>query len=1087
MPLFKKAGIKRLVFYGLALITGLTLLSPFIITWGINSPFIKNKIASFIYQKTGTHIDSSKFSLTIFPKASISVNKFMFNPDDGINLSIELLKFNFDIQQLLQGKINVNQITIDRPEVKPVLIQGQPFASSFNVSASNTIRNLKKIFTFLPEHQKSVELRFKNAITQYFKQMDGSIYLSKEKEEILLNTTIKNIKFKPASLSKTGFDKYSDFDTIELDRIKLFANINSKGRLEGHCTLITPNLLSKNKDILLGSSIIKLSFKLTEDGYQFILAPFKLNYPQGIIDVQFETSQIKKKSWLRFTGTNIHVEPARQMSLRLFKDNKIVKSIFQIIRAGIIPNVAVSFHGKDLKDLFKGDNLKLNGNIEKGVVHIPKTNLIATDVKSDVNIRNGILDIHAKTAIINKSKVEEGRLSLNFLKYKHVPFKGEFSLDIDLSVIPQTLISLLPKTLLARELSLVHDVAGHSKARLTLLLEPKTNDLVVKISVPDLSFTGHYDRIPGNISIENVNFDYEPDQISLKHLKASINSNKIYDLNTLINFKDDAWIKIQSGSGDIDLSSTIPWLLSYKKTREIIAPVKDGNGKIHFDSIKLSGPVLSPKLWKYELKGTSTKINITSQKGQKQIQDLSCQYNFSNNIFNMKNIHAKIHNIPWLEHLIEKKYLDSILLPFDLKNGNFQLGSTKSFLRTDLKFSKGPQIHIDLKGESPKSFVLNSIKISDKPISEAAISFNYKKDKPLLDFKGMLNTATLNKLLKTDSFWSKKIQNLTKGESILIHADNDSDLNISIKAIDLTSIFSQPKIASSQITSPQITLLGRQLLADKIIHFKTDKLKIKKLTFTNIDTQLFLRNDSFKIKLTKAFLCDLETSGSINFIKDSIYADILFKANNKDNIKDLFTCLFEKYGFMDGQYSLTGDLKSNSLKKDFLNKLNGELILNAENGRIYKFTLLSRILSILNVSKIFKGKIPDLTQNGFAYHKIILEADIKDSIIYLTKSIIDGQDMTLIFSGWIDPVNNTLDLTCLVAPFKTIDLIIKKIPIVNTLLGGRLISVPIKATGKLSDPVVVPLHPSAVGVGLITMMSDIFKTPVKLWNKFYGD
>ncbi|MBT5988796.1 hypothetical protein HOG75_03710, partial [bacterium] len=158
-----------------------------------------------------------------------------------------------------------------------------------------------------------------------------------------------------------------------------------------------------------------------------------------------------------------------------------------------------------------------------------------------------------------------------------------------------------------------------------------------------------------------------------------------------------------------------------------------------------------------------------------------------------------------------------------------------------------------------------------------------------------------------------------------------------------------------------------------------------------------------------------------------------------------------------------------------------------EKGRIYKLTLISRILSILNVSKIFRGKFPNVTQNGFAYNKIILEADIKDSIIYLTKAIIDGQDMALIFSGWIDPANDTLDLTCLVAPFKTIDLIIKKIPIVNTLLGGRLVSVPIKASGKLSDPVVVPLHPSAVGDGLISMMSDILKTPVKLWDKFYGE
>ena len=1082
-----KTGFKRLILYGIAVIIGLIVLSPIIITWGINTSYIKNKISSFLYQKTGIHIDGSKFSLAIFPNASISVHKVLFNPDNGINLSIDFLKFNFDIQQLLQGKININQITIDRPEIKPMVIEGKPFSLSHNIFVSNYIQDLKKIFAFLPEHQTSVKLRFENAVSQYFKQMDGSVYLSKEKEEILLNTTIKKIKFRPATLSKDTFEKYSDLDSIELDQVSFFANINSKGEIKGECTFVQPKLLSENKDILLGANIIESSFQLGEDDYQFDLTPFKLNFPEGQVGVHFETSQIQKKSILEFTGTQILIDPARQMSLKLFKDNEIVKTIFQIVSKGFVPKVVVSFHGKDLKDLFKGDQLRLKGNIEKGSVHIPGTNLMASDVKADVHIHNGILDIQAKNAIIQNSKVEKGHLSIDLLNHKNVPFQGEFSLDLDLSLIPQTLISLLPETLLARELSLVHDVAGRSKAQLTLLMEPDIIDLKIKIEAPDFSATGYYDRIPGNISLENVNFNYEPDLVSLKHFTAGFNGSKIDDFNTLINFKNDIWIKIQSGSGVIDLASTIPWLMSYKKTREMISPVKHGNGKIHIASIDLSGPILNPELWEYELKGKSININITTQKNQKQIQDLSCQYHFSKNRFIMKNIQTKIHHLSWMEHLIEKKHLDSILIPFDLEKGDFQMGITESFFKTDINFPSGPKIYIDLKGEAPASFDLSEIKILDAPISNASVSFNYNKDKPLFDFKGILNTTTLNKVIRQDSFWAKKIKNLTEGQSILIEADINSNLNVTTKTIDLNSIFSQSQIISPQTTSPKITTMDRRLLPDKIIHFKTDQLKIKKLTLNHIDSLLFLKQNPSHIILNKAFLCELETSGYMNFNKDSLNADIAFKAKNKDNIQDLFNCLSKKHEFMDGQYSLTANLTSNSLKKDFLNTLNGAVILNAEKGRIYKLTLLSRILSVLNVSKIFKGKIPDVTQDGFAYNKITLEADIKGSRIYLTRAIIDGQDMTLIFSGWIDPVNDTLDLTCLVAPFKTIDLIIKKIPILNTLLDGRLVSVPTKATGKLSDPIVAPLHPSAVGDGLITMMSDILKTPVKLWDKLYGE
>ncbi|WP_291346754.1 AsmA-like C-terminal domain-containing protein, partial [Desulfobacula sp.] len=849
------------------------------------------------------------------------------------------------------------------------------------------------------------------------------------------------------------------------------------GKINGQCSFIAPKLKSRNNHILFDSNLIESSFKLSDNFYQIDINPFKLNYPNGSVAIHFENNRAKKKSEIRFSGTRIHIDQAREMSLLLFKDNDITKSIFGILHSGIAPQVNVSFQSKDLKDLFNGNHLTLKGNIEDGLVHIPQTDLTASHVNGDAHIHNGVLDINTDSAIIQSSKIGKGRLTIDLLNHIDVPFQGEFLLDVDLSMIPQTLISLLPDTLLAKELSLVHNVTGRSKVKLNLLLETESTDLNVKINTNDFSVFGKYDRIPGDIALENVNFHYEPDIVYLKRLNGVINGSAIYDLNTLVDFKDETRISIQSGSGMIDLDSMIPWLMSYEKTKEIISPVKGGNGKIYVTSIDLAGPILNPDLWKYDLKGMGIEIDVTTRLSHKQIENLSCQYHLSNNLLSLKQIQMKMNDLSWMEPFIEKKYLDSILVPFDMEKGNFHISTKESFFESSLNFASGPELYIDLKGETPASFTLNSIKFVDQGVSNGAVSLNHNNDKPLFDFKGILDTATLNKVVVPDSFWAKKLDDLTEGQPILIHTNKDSSLNIITKSINLNSLISQSKTIS----------MDKQLLPDKTINFKTDKLKIKNLTLTHIDSELSLKKDHSYIKLNKAFLCDLKTSGYINLKKDMIDANIPFEANNKANIQDLLTCLFQKNDLMDGQYSLTGRLLSNGTKKDFLNKLTGAFIFNAEKGRIYKLTLLSRILSVLNVSKIFKGKIPNVTQDGFAYKNISIEADIKDSIIYLTKAIIDGQDMTLIFSGWIDPINDKINLTCLVAPFKTVDLIIEHIPIINTFLEGRLVSVPVKATGTLSDPTVIPLHPSSVGKSLINMMSNILKTPVKLWDKVYSE
>ncbi|WP_457554093.1 hypothetical protein [Desulfobacula sp.] len=1077
MVSFYKTGIKRVFLYGTALFTGIILLSPFIITWGINTSYIKNKTAVFLYHKTGTHIDVSQFSLAVFPHAGISFHQIQINPDNGLNIFIDFLKFNIDIRQLLQGNIIVDQIRIDRPEIKFEAINQKEGELGRHIFALSTIKDLKKIFTFFPKHQTIVNLKFNNARSQYFKQMDGTLYLSKEKQEIHLNTQIKKIKFKPSILSDTILETYLDLDSIEMDHLTLNADMNSKGEIQGNCTFISPKILYKNKDIILDSNIIESSFKLSENQCEIVIDPFKLNHPKARIAIEFKNNHTQKKTQLRFAGTKVYIDQARLMSLKLFKDNKITQHLFHILRAGVAPNVVVSFKGNTLKNLFKADHLNLKGTIENGLVFIPATNLMASHVFGKAGIHNGILDINTTHAEIQNSKIEKGTLSIDLLNADGVPFQGEFDLDIDLSLIPQTLIGLLPGTPLARELSLVHDVKGRSKALLTLLMEPDNTKLKVEINAGFFSGTGRYDRIPGIISLENTNFIYEPNQVSVKNLNASINGSKINYLNAQIDFKDDPRITIQSGSGSIDLKSTIPWLMSYKKTRQMISPVKKGKGKIGVSSIKMSGPILKPGLWNYEVKGSGTQIHITTQSNKNQIENLSGQYHLSNDFFDAKKINMKINDLSWMGPIIQKKHMDSLLLPIDMENGEFQLGKTRSFFKTDLKFAAGPEVHMDLKGRTPASFALSSIKIIDNGLSNVVISFNDNKDKPKLRFNGYLDTSTLNKLIIPNSFWAKEMKDLTHGQSILFYTDKDSNLNITTQTIDLTSIMAHPKITS----------MDTLLLPDKIIHFKADQATIKEFTISHIDTDLDLKKEPALIKLNKAFLCDLEASGHIKLKKDTLSANIFFTAKDKPNIQDLFTCLLGKNDFMDGQYSLTGNLTGKGLKTKFLHTLTGTAILNAQNGRIYKLTLLSRILSVLNVSKFFKGKIPDVSQNGFAYNKISLEANIKDSKIYLNKAIIDGQDMTLIFSGWIDPLNDTLDLTCLVAPFKTIDLIIKKIPIINTLLDGRLVSVPVQAMGKLSDPTVVPLHPSAVGKGLITMMTDILKTPVKLLDKVYDE
>ncbi len=1087
MFFFTKIRIKNSIIYGFTFILVLCVSLPFILNWAVNTAYIKDKISISISKKTNGKFSASRFSIKLFPKPGINVENCIFHTSHGANLNIKTIKLSLDIIKLLSGKIDVTHISVMQPEINGSKIiwpgiktntfkekqPGMPGTSLISQQRSKLIHGIKKLFTLLPEHQDSIEFEFNDVRSSWFKSMDGSYNLSKEKNQLIVNASIKDIIFNSSMIPlDIEFNQYFDVASIKVDQFDCLIKADSQGIIIGEFKL-SGLVIANSSQILFDSKNIDSSFKITENIVQIDIKPFKLNYPESIIEISFKDNGDLKKTDLLFTGTKVNINQARQMSLLMFKNNSVTDLLFEIIHKGIAPSIMVSFHGKNLEDLFNKNNFNLNGNIKNGLVKIPETDLMASSVNGNASIKNGVLDIKATKGVIQGSTVKKASLSIDLFNYMDFPFQGEFELDIDLSKIPKILMALLPDSLLSRELTMVHDVTGRALAKLNLSMVELSHDLKVKVHTDDFSIKGLYDRIPGNIDLKNINFNYDPDMVHLKKINGIVSSTTIDDLEIFLDFKDKTMIKVISGSGTLDLDSMMPWLMSFKKINSFISPVKKAGGTINITSIQLAGPISEPDRWKYDLKGRGTGINITTHLNKKEIENLSCAYHLSNDFIILNDILLTMNDLSWLEPLIAPKYNNTLFLPFEMAKGRLQIKPRHSLFNGKLKFNTGADIDIELIGDNLDSLMLNSINLHDNNLSQASIVVNYSKKKPLFDFNGYLNTTTLNKLIQPNSYWGKTLTTLTQNQPILISIDQDSNINITSKTINLGSI--GPGIAKLPADYH-----GPGMLFNKTINFKTDTLKLNNLTFTNVENKISFNKDGPDIKINQAFLCNLQTKGHMKFQNKKMHMDLAFKAVDQPDIQNLLLCLLQKENFMTGNYSLSCNMTSDSLKKEILQNINGPLEFTATKGRINEFSLLSKIFSILNVSKLFKGRLPDLRQEGFAYKKIIIKADIKESIIYLSKAIIDGEDMTLIFNGWIDPLNDKLNLTCLVAPFKTIDIIIEKIPMINTMLQGRLVSIPVKASGKLSNPVVVPLHPSAVGRGLVNMMGDILKTPVKL-------
>ncbi len=183
---------------------------------------------------------------------------------------------------------------------------------------------------------------------------------------------------------------------------------------------------------------------------------------------------------------------------------------------------------------------------------------------------------------------------------------------------------------------------------------------------------------------------------------------------------------------------------------------------------------------------------------------------------------------------------------------------------------------------------------------------------------------------------------------------------------------------------------------------------------------------------------------------------------------------------MTGEFDLTGRFQGQGEGKTLARSIQGNYELTARKGRIDRFNLLSRIFAFLNVTEVFRGRLPDLGQKGFAYDSINVRVDLQPGKVVIKEATLKGPSMEIASQGEIDPVGQKISLTVAVAPFRTIDYVISKIPLVRYVLGGTLISIPVKVTGDLKDPRVTPLSPSAVGSDFLGIMKRTLDLPVRM-------
>jgi len=246
---------------------------------------------------------------------------------------------------------------------------------------------------------------------------------------------------------------------------------------------------------------------------------------------------------------------------------------------------------------------------------------------------------------------------------------------------------------------------------------------------------------------------------------------------------------------------------------------------------------------------------------------------------------------------------------------------------------------------------------------------------------------------------------------------------------------------------------------------------------------LTLEEERALLELQQVQLCGISFPLTLEERPEGFAIAVRLAAQNQQ-LEQTARCLTEQGVLMTGEFDLKADIRTQGkLLREAVPNLEGTVEAVSRNGRVMKFEVLGNILSAQNVTSLFKQGGPKLDEKGFPYRSLSATGHFDKGKFRVDKSGFVSDAIGLAASGWISLEDGyESELNVLVAPLGLLNQLVRKIPLVGD-VGGTIASVPVRVSGDIRSPRVVPLGLRAVGSQLFDILEETVKVPTQLVPK----
>ena len=198
-------------------------------------------------------------------------------------------------------------------------------------------------------------------------------------------------------------------------------------------------------------------------------------------------------------------------------------------------------------------------------------------------------------------------------------------------------------------------------------------------------------------------------------------------------------------------------------------------------------------------------------------------------------------------------------------------------------------------------------------------------------------------------------------------------------------------------------------------------------------------------------ICGIQTTGKIGLPPEKTSLTFQTDSKHKPDVQELLDCLGIKDREVSGKYTLDAAINGTPGHWE-----DGHIKFKARKGRMKGLAVISKILTLLNVTELFSMNVfKNFFTLGYPYKEMKMSGKIADNILTIDETQILGEGLDIFFTGTVDLKTTALDMVAYVKPFKMVDSIVTLIPYVGKNLGDgekSIAYIPFKIKGTLENP-----------------------------------